>query len=45
MTDLAYPLYPEGFYHALVRVGKLGKPVYVVSANPNLNPNPNPKIR
>ena len=32
MTDLAYPMYPEGFYHALVRVGKLGKPVYVVRA-------------
>ncbi|KAJ1623180.1 glycoside hydrolase superfamily, partial [Pavlovales sp. CCMP2436] len=32
MTDLPYPLFPEGFYHALVRVGKLGKPVYVTES-------------
>jgi len=29
MTDLPYPLYPEGFYDAVTRVAQLGKPIYV----------------
>eukprot|EP00455_Lapot_gusevi_P022480 TRINITY_DN233_c0_g2_i1.p1 TRINITY_DN233_c0_g2~~TRINITY_DN233_c0_g2_i1.p1 ORF type:complete len:477 (-),score=115.92 TRINITY_DN233_c0_g2_i1:302-1732(-) len=29
MTDMTYPIYPEGFYRALMRMGELKKPVYV----------------
>ncbi len=28
-TDMDYPLYPEGFYRALKRIGEVGVPVYV----------------
>lgn len=33
MTDMNHPVYPEGLYHALRRVAKLGKPVFVVRAS------------
>jgi len=29
MTDFAYPIYPEGIYRAIKRVGQLGLPVYI----------------
>jgi beta-glucosidase len=29
MTDMMYPIYPEGFYRALKRVAQLGKPIIV----------------
>lgn len=32
MSELPYPLYPEGLYYALKRVGQLGRPVYVTES-------------
>ncbi len=29
MTDFHYAMYPEGFHRALLRIAKLGKPIYV----------------
>lgn len=29
MTDMQYPMYPEGLYNAIKAVAKLGKPIYI----------------